>query len=215
MTEEKHECRHCSEEFHGERSLLKHLNSEHYEQLGPVDKRRVDEQLNQPNDFATLLAENIGMVAIAAVLGLGGAALYFSLGINGSGGVVLPDGVTPPDENADVHAHGTVSIVTDGSSVDLTQEKYQGRTHCFHFHPGQSDAGYHMHCGNITPAYASAALGLQLESDGEVAKFNEETYRTAEGDTVALQVNGESVDPYTYQVQEGDNITIELDSAEN
>jgi len=200
------DCDYCGASFDSEEAELKHLESEHADELGPIDKRRVGDVDSGDDGLPT------GPIALGVVLLVSaGIVAYVVFVAGGSGADAQPvaDGT---------HQHGTISATIDGQEIDFTNETFTDRDSYFHIHPGSQDPLWHAHGSPITMRYALETFGIEVNDDGTVLRFRNETYRESDGAEIRLLVNGEPVDP-SHKVQgvgpeqaalngEGDDIEV-------
>lgn len=190
-------CSYCDASFESESALLDHLADEHDDELGRIDRRRVDDR--GPGRTIPVGRLAIGVVGIGLLLGAL-LAVYLVLGSNGGGGP--PPGVDAtitPHSYGTIHEHGLMVAEIDDERLDFaSDERFILADDYFHFHGG--DNVWHIHGRDVTLEYALATLGIAY--DGERLTFDGETYDgTDPGTTVSVTVNGESVDPTSYRLQ--------------
>lgn len=199
------DCGYCDESFADESALDAHLAEAHADELGPIDRRRVERRQDDGGS-----GMDAGLVALLAVLGIGTALVIYVVFFAGGGGTgVSPDDVarTPTDLN-DVHFHGTINVSIAGDPIDFSRSEYQNpRAYpAFHFERGDGTT-WHGHARGITLEYAMATVGIGLEQDR--VTFDGRSYDGSEdGTTVRITVNNESVAPTTYVLREGDHVHI-------
>ena len=204
------ECDYCGASFDSEEAELNHLAAEHGDELGPIDRRRVGDAGGDDEGLPTGPIA-LGVVLLASI-GIVGYVVFIAGG-SGADAQPVADGT---------HQHGTIEVSIDGQEVDLTQSQYTGRDNFFHIHPGQNDQMWHAHGSPITLKYALQAFGIEVNDDGTVLRFQNETYRESDGAEIRLEVDGESVDP-DYNVKgvgdesaarngEGDDIRVVVET---
>lgn len=189
------ECSYCGESFDSEAAELDHLESEHPDELGPIDRRRIG--ADESSDGLPM-----GPIALGAVLLVAAAVVGYIVvaGGNGAG----PSG--EPYNYQSVHYHGSINVTIDGQQLDFSRSRYQLQDRAFHFEGGNGDA-WHVHAQGVTLQYAMATLGINI-TDTTVT-FNGTTYRDSDADTtVRIQVNGNDVKPSKYVLKRDDNIEI-------
>ena len=109
------------------------------------------------------------------------------------------------------HPHGTLNVTVGGTPVNFTEQKYTHADRYFHFHGDEGAERWHAHSMNLTPAYAISTFpGLNLTND--TFTYENETYRRSDdGVNISVTVNGESVDPATYVLKDGDDLRIAVE----
>ena len=190
------ECGYCGAEFDDEGAYLDHLRDEHFEELGPIDRRRVD----PPSSGGGLPT---GPLAIGAVVLFSAALVVYVTFFVGSGG---GDG---PRNVGSVHYHGMMTVVIDGAQVDFSDDAYQFRqtgVRAFHYEANDGSE-WHVHAEGVTLAWALDSLGFEVTAT--TVAVDGTTYDDADPDTtVSVTVNGESVTPSAYVLREGDDVRI-------
>lgn len=203
------ECPYCGETVGEGDAELAHLASEHDDELGRIDRRRVDQWRGVGDDDESSAAF-LGIVALGVVLVLGVGAVVFAMGGNTGG-------------EEDVHEHGTLVVEIDGERIDFDQSKYHN-ARGFHFHEFDGEV-WHMHPsepGRLTLAEAMARLGIELEENA--IAIDGTRYDGDDSDTtVEITVNGEEVNPATYELRgttvegatrgEGDDVRIVVETS--
>ena len=201
------DCSYCTGKFESEEAYLEHLASEHEDELGPIDRRRVTDTGKSESS----LPLSAGPLALVAVIGLSVvivAYVTFSAG-GGPGG-----GNDGPYELGSVHEHGIMNMTVTGEQVDFSKRRYQHQARPFHFEGGNG-AMWHTHAKGVTFAYAMETLNITVTQSS--VTFNGTTYRDDDSEwNVIVEVNGESVNPEKYvlqgaserNAQQGDNIRI-------
>jgi hypothetical protein len=212
MTDETHNCAYCSDSFHGERTYLKHLRDAHYDELGTIDQRRVDNTVNKPSDFIDTLQDYTGPIVLGLMLVVAGATLAFSFATSTDNAPDISDDIPEPGAAGSVHQHGTMAVVVDGEQIDFSQQKYQRQNDKVHFESGGGES-LHIHATGVTPAYTLETLGFTLAENGSTVEFQGAKYSRADGDTVQYQVNGQEVNPYEFELRDGDQIRIVLEES--
>lgn len=192
------ECDYCGATHDSERAHLKHLKSEHRSELGPIDKRRVGDVSVDDGGVPTgPIALGVVILASLAVVGF----VVFAGGNGGGGGDAAADG--EPYNVGQVHDHGTMEAVIDGEELFFEDEEFVELDQAFHFHAGYYDRYgeqiYHLHAQGVTIQYALETLGIEVNDDGTVLEFRDETYDDGDADTsIEITVDGEAVDPGEY-----------------
>ncbi|PSQ41022.1 hypothetical protein BRD07_06165 [Halobacteriales archaeon QS_9_68_42] len=187
------ECDYCGATHDSEGAHLDHLESEHYDELGPIDKRRVDDRGSGFDVPVGPIAIGVVLVAAAGILGY----VVFVAGGNGS------QEVGPYQSD---HYHGTMEMTVLGNDVDFSQSQYQVRDNRFHFEGGNGQR-WHAHATSVTFGYAMNALGFDVSTDPNTLVYRGDTYTDGEGYEVVLEVNGNSVGT-DYVLKQDDNIRV-------
>ena len=187
------ECDYCGASHDSEDAHLSHLKEEHYGDLGPIDKRRVDDATGGSDIPFGPIAVGVVLLAAAAVVG------YVVFVVGGSGG----SNVGPVGS---AHYHGTIEMTVLGEVVDFSQSQYQLRDDRFHFEEGNGET-WHAHATGVTFGYAMNALGFDVSTDPKAIRYQGETYADGDKVEVIFEVNGESVGP-DYVLKGGDHIRV-------
>lgn len=197
------DCGYCDASFDDEAAYLDHLRTAHRDELGPIDRRRVETDSGW--DLPT------GPLALGVVLLASAAVVGYVVFLPGGGGNANADG---PYDVGSVHYHGTLELVVAGERVDFSQPQYQYRNtgvDPFHFEGGDGTR-WHVHARNVTLAWAMGSLGIDVTA--ETVTFNGTTYDDADPDTtVSITVNGEPVTATTYVLQRDDAVRIVVEVA--
>ena len=184
------QCSYCGDSFSDEEALLHHLDTDHREELGRIDRRRV-ESLGSEDD-ANRKVVAIGAVALL-LIGLGAVLL-----------VIGGDDSPEPTPNPSVHEHGTMSIVIDGDELPLSESPdFVENDQIFHFHGYEMDEYgahvWHIHGTDVTLQWALSTLGIEVNDAGTTLTYDGETYDDADASTsVDIRVNDESIEPGSY-----------------
>jgi sulfur carrier protein ThiS len=187
------ECDYCGASHDSEDAHLSHLKADHYGDLGPIDKRRVDDATGGSDIPFGPIAVGVVLLAAAAVVG------YVVFVAGGSGGsTVGPAG--------SAHYHGTMEMTVLGDEVDFSQSQYQLRDDRFHFEEGNGET-WHAHATGVTFGYAMNALGFDISTDPKAIRYEGETYADGDKVEVIFEVNGEAVGP-EYVLKGGDEIRV-------
>lgn len=206
------ECPYCGSTFDDEGRLLDHLADEHEDELGPIDRRRIDAHRGDRDgpSLGTVAIVGIGgLVLLAVVLG----AVFVLDGSSRS------DGMRTPSNLGVVHEHGTMEVTIDGEELDFANDpRFIGADDFFHFHGGSNL--WHVHRQGVTLEYALHTLGIEVTPDGRTVVFEGVTYDDADPDTtVTITVDGEPVNPREYVLEgvgpedaaragEGDDVVV-------
>ena len=192
-----------------------HLRREHAAELGPIDRRRVGQSARESGGRSLALYAGVGLLLALFVVGY--ALVFLGPGAATSSAAVQPDASTP------THEHGTITVQYDGTEVAFEDPQYAEIDDCFHFHDYATDGVWHVHCENVTIEYALETLGMDVTADSFA--IDGESFSEDDGDTVSVIVNGEAVDPQTYELQgvasvdeagdgAGDHVEIVAESAD-
>lgn len=196
-------CDHCGESFDEEEPYLRHLQDEHGDDLGAIEQRRVA-SLKTDDDAPDVVV--YGAVAGALVLGglLAYVLFFMGSGASGAGSGDVDAAVTPHSVGS-VHYHGTIDVTIGGQELDFSRDRFQLQADPFHFERGNGER-WHGHAQDVTLEYAMGTLGIDVTS--ETVTYQGTTYGDDSGETARVLVNGESVTPADYVLQEGDEIRI-------
>ena len=157
------DCDYCEESYGSTDAYLDHLASEHEEELGPIDRRRVESRGSSVEGF--LAGLSAGPLVLASVIVLaGGVAVFATFGGGGEG----------PYNYGGVHQHGPINVTIDGEALDFSQQKYQLQDRAFHFERGNGEM-WHVHAQGVTLKYAMQTLGIEVTEDS--VTYNGTTYR--------------------------------------
>lgn len=195
------ECEYCNESFGDEEAYNAHLEAEHYDELGRIDRRRLaDDPDSQDSGLPVGLIAGALMLVIAVVAV--GAVIFLQTG----GETTTPEGQQQPTDVGSVHYHGSIEMVVEGQQIDFSQRQYQLQSDPFHFEDGEGTR-WHVHARGVTLGYAMSTLGFEV-TDSTVT-YQGTTYRDSDSDTsVTVTVDGDPVTPSEYVLQEGDDIRI-------
>lgn len=194
------DCDYCEASFDDEDAYLAHLDEEHYDDLGAIDQRRVDDRSSDDDGIAVAPLALGGVVLLAAALVA--YVIFFTGGSGGSSDIGEP---------GSAHYHGDIRMVVLGDEVDFSQQQYQLQDRRFHFEDESDTSPYrwHAHATGVTLEYAMDTLGITV-ADNSVT-FQDEEYADGEGYNVTVAVNGDDVMPSDYVLQEGDSIRIVIE----
>jgi hypothetical protein len=188
------ECDYCGASHDSEEAHLTHLESEHYDELGPIDKRRVDDDRGGGDLPIGPIAVGVVLIAAAAVVGY----VVFVVGGNSGGSSVGPAG--------SAHYHGTMEMTVLGDEVDFSQSEYQLRNERFHFEGGNGQR-WHAHATGVTFGFAMEALGFDVSTDPNAIEFRGDTYADGDQVEVVFEVDGDPVG-LGYTLTEGEHIRV-------
>jgi len=199
------DCRYCDADFDEDDAYLDHLAADHADELGTIDQRRVTRRADGDGGLDVPTAPLVlGLVVLGGVAVIAAAWVTTTDGGGGAAGGV--DAAVQPTDLRTVHYHGTVEVVVAGDRVDFSRDRYQLQSEAFHFEGG-GGTRWHVHARDVTLEYAMATLDIDVTADS--VTYDGTTYRDAESGTdVAVSVNGASVQPSEYVLQEGDRVRI-------
>jgi len=198
------ECNYCDDSFEAEETYFAHLEDQHLEELGPIDRRRLgvdedDEDETRPT--GPLLLVGILVVTVAIV----GYVLFSP----SNGGDITPG--QEPTNLGSVHYHGTIEMVVNGQRVDFSRTRYQMQSSSFHFEGGVGTR-WHVHAQGVTLQYALGTL--EMNATESSITYRDTTYRDSDPDTtVRITVNGEPVTPREYGLRGGDQVRIVVEQS--
>ncbi|MDY7083393.1 MAG: hypothetical protein SXQ77_13565 [Halobacteria archaeon] len=198
-------CDYCDKSFEAEDEYLKHLDKNHYDELNRIEKRRVDNAMEEEDGGI-----GFGTVAVLAVIGVGiVVAVYFVFVGGGSESSGSGGSITQPHSLGSRHYHGSLNVTVGGETIDFSQPKYQVRNtgaNYFHFENGNGER-WHVHGQRVTLRYAMSTLDIGV-TDSTVT-YDGTTYNASNpGTSISITANGEPVDPSEYVMQRGDSIKI-------
>ena len=196
------DCSYCGESFDDDHARLVHLREEHEGELGTIDRRRVEEELDDTGDdeFPT------GPVVLGIVLSVAVAiVVYVIFFVGGTGGSGVVNGIEvsqmPGERSESAHGHGLINVTIDGQKLDFSRDQYQLQADEFHFERGNGRI-WHKHASGVTLEYAMATLGIDVSE--ESVTFDGTTYRDSDpGTNVTVTVDGTPVNPETYELDGG------------
>jgi hypothetical protein len=199
------DCSYCGESFGSDDDYLAHLEAVHKDELGPIDRRRLEDDEQEGIGFRGILLAAIVVIPVVVA-----AYVLFFTGNTPASGLEEPQ--TEPTNVGSAHEHGTINVTIGGSVLDFGQPEFQNpREHrAFHFEGGNGDA-WHVHAQRVTLEYAMWTLGIDLTNSS--VRYDGETYAD-ENATVVIEVNGDPVDPTEYELSgastagNGDHIRI-------
>lgn len=193
------ECRYCGARFEEEDAYLDHLATDHEDELGRIDRRRIAAERSGPDDGVPIAIYVAAILVGVVLLGL----VYFAFSAGDA------DGGEPHDYGA-VHHHGTLDVVIDGAELDWSEERFVDEDDAFHYHP-DDDARWHVHARGVTLSYALSTLGIEVTET--TVTFEGTTYDDAEPDTtVSITVDGEPVAPDEYVLSDGDRVEVVVET---
>ncbi|WP_323674726.1 hypothetical protein [Halorubellus sp. PRR65] len=234
------DCEHCSESFEDEAAYLRHLDDEHPGEMGPIERRRLDELGG--GDGGPSMPLVVAGIAVGALLL---AVILYTLTIGGSGsgngselgelgpapdpphelGPAGTDEVYRPYSVGSAHEHGPISVNVDGQQIDFRKPEFQHPREMRAFHFESGERRWHSHARGVTLEYAleATAFGVTNTSfayDGVVYREGSNAqgpdgWEVVTGATVVYEVNGEPVAPETYVLQNEDSITVRVEAPDD
>ncbi len=225
------ECDYCRDSFDDEDAYLHHLKDEHEGTLGAIDRRRIEENIDDGGSGLPTGPLVLGAVILAAVL----VVVYVVVFVAGSdatpatetsadgdaGEASLAEVAQAPGPAGSAHEHGTVEVVIDGREIDFSRQEYQLQADEFHFEGGDGRT-WHTHANGVTLEWAMSTLDIGVSEDTVV--FDGTVYRDSDpGTSVTVTVNGEPVDPQTYELRGtatasadgGDHIRVVVETSDS
>lgn len=117
-----------------------------------------------------------------------------------------------------LNARGEIDVVVDGEPVDLAADRFQSE------HAADDAAAFHLHEGHegwfmegTEPVTIAEGLDLlprfafETREGAAVVTVDGRSYDDREsGTTISFRVDGGSVDPTTYELEDGDAIELEV-----
>jgi hypothetical protein len=227
------DCEHCDRSFDDEAAYLRHKDAEHPDEMGRIERRRLEELGGTSGDGVStpLLLAGLAVAAliVAVVIytitagsgGASGALGELGPAPNPPGHELGPPGADEayrPYQIGSAHDHGQITVRIDGESIDFRQPQFQHpqEMRAFHFEAGE--ARWHAHAQGVTLEYAleATAFGVTNTSfayDGVVYRRGSNAsapdgWAVVTDATVVYRVNGNTVQPETYVLQEGDSIQV-------
>jgi hypothetical protein len=196
------DCSYCGKSFDDDHAHLVHLRDEHEGELGTIDRRRVEEELDDTGDseFPT------GPVVLGIVLSVAVAIVVyviFFVGGGGAGESGVVNGIEvaqmPGQADPNEHDHGLINVSVNGEELDFSREQYQLQADQFHFEGGDGEV-WHRHADGVTLEYAMATLGIDVRRNS--VTIDGTTYRDSDpGTNVTVTVDGTTVNPETYELE--------------
>jgi len=194
------DCNYCDESFADEEAYLDHLAASHETgELSRIDRRRVEGRVDDEGGGLPTGPLIIGGLILfsAAVIG------YVTIFMNDTPtNVDITDVAQEPADNVGaVHEHGTIDVTIDGETLDFSQPRFQNPQQfpAFHFEGGNGDV-WHKHASGVTLEYGMKTLGIEMNESAVL--YDGELYKESDpGTEIVVTVNGEEVDPTTYELQ--------------
>lgn len=208
------DCDYCGTSLDDEDAYLDHLGAEHDDELGRIERRRVDEHRAAVEEtrrkrynlaLGLFLAIGVGLLA--------GGAYFFLAGGGGGTANAASSGGSAPHAYGSVHWHGQMEVVVDGHHVDFSKDRYQVQDKYFHFENGNGER-WHVHGKGVTLAYGLDTLGIDVTNSS--VTYDGTTYRESDpGTNVTVTVNGDPVTPRSYVLQDGDTVRVVVEQNES
>ncbi|WP_302082725.1 hypothetical protein [Salinibaculum rarum] len=211
------ECDYCGDSFEGDHAHLEHLRAEHEGELGSIDRRRIEEELETTDSDGFPTGPVVLGIVLAVAIAIVGYVIFVHGDSGGSGAVNdISVAQLPGQPTESAHDHGLINVTIDGQELDFSQRQFQRPQEyaAFHFEGGDGRV-WHKHAPGVTLEYAMATLGIDVSEDS--VTFDGTTYRDSDaGTNVTVTVDGESVDPDRYELsgasdqtpQQGDFVRI-------
>lgn len=208
------ECSYCGQEFPDEERYLDHLEAAHLDELGRIDRRRIEQRRGDST------GGGLGAGAASPVLaGLGDRLapltdrlpqrLDLAIAVVLLGVLLLVLwSIDFGFAASSVHDHGYLIIEIDGERVDFDQSQYHEPDR-FHFHPGNGEV-WHMHPDRLTFEEAMDELGVPVTESSVTVDGT--TYDDDDPETsVTMTINGEPPE-LGRDLQDGDQIVIVVET---
>ena len=194
------DCSYCGESFDDDQAHLVHLREEHEGELGTIDKRRVDEELEPQDDGEFPTGPVVLGIVLAVAVAIVGYVIFIAGGTGGNGTVNgIQVAQMPGQVSESAHGHGYINVTIDGQELDFSEQQYQLQADQFHFEGGDGEV-WHKHASSVTLEYAMATLGIDVSEN--TVTFDGTTYRDSDpGTNVTVTVNGAPVNPETYELE--------------
>lgn len=218
------ECNYCGESFGDEEGYLDHLDEDHSRgELSRIDRRRVENHVGDDDEEGLPLAPIIivGLVVFSAAV-IGYVTLF--VGDTPNQYAITQVAQTPQDNVGAVHEHGTINVTIAGKTLDFGRPQFQnpGQYKAFHFEGGNGDV-WHKHASGVTLEYGMKTLGIEMNQSA--VAYGGTLYKESDpGTNITVTVNGEPVDPATYELQgaqsadnaaQGDHVRILVQTNES
>jgi hypothetical protein len=193
-------CSYCGASFDDDHEHLVHLREEHEGELGTIDRRRVEEELDPQEDEDFPTGPVVLGIVLSVAVAIVGYVIFLAGGTGGSGTVNgIQVAQMPGQVSEDAHEHGRINVTIDGQELDFSRQQYQVQADQFHFEGGDGDV-WHKHASSVTLEYAMATLDIDVSEDS--VTFDGTTYRDSDpGTNVTVTVDGTPVNPETYELQ--------------
>ena len=212
------DCDYCENSYADEEKYIRHLKSEHEDELGRVDQRRVGSLEPDEGGYDTGVIV-LGIVIFGGLL-VSGAVAAMGSGLFSGSGADGPHGTT--------HEHGLLQVEIDGEALNFENPEFRELDRHFHFHGSDRvDSSdwyvWHTHSHGVSIQYALETLGIAIDDDGTELSFDGETYRDDDPETsVEVTVNGEPVEPAAHELGgvgipaaqqgQGDDVRVVVDT---
>jgi hypothetical protein len=194
------ECDHCGTSFDEEEAYLRHLRDAHSGDLSRIEQRRVEELETESEGVPTVAVYGATVVGILLAVAL--AYVFLAGGDAGDESVK-----TEPHSSGSVHEHGTMNVTIDGQTLDFSRDEFQMQDRQYFHYEGGSGERWHVHGEQVTLEYALSTLGIHVSENS--LTYDGTTYDGDDEDTtVTFEVNGESVNPRDYVLQDGDHVRV-------
>ena len=193
-------CSYCGESFNDDHAHLVHLREEHEGELGTIDRRRVEDELDPKDDGEFPTGPVVLGIVLSVAVAIVAYVIFLAGGTGGSGTVNGVDVAQMPGQvSTDAHGHGYINVTIDGQELDFSQQQYQLQADQFHFEGGDGEV-WHKHAPGVTLEYAMATLGMDVDENS--VTFDGTTYRDSDpGTNVTVTVTGQPVTPETYELE--------------
>lgn len=204
------DCDYCGASFDDEDDYADHLGSAH----DPDELSRIDRRKATDTAGGYLPDISVGVLALVAVFAvIVGILAASALSGTGADETELAGEVEQePTSYGERHFHGTITVEVDGEPIDFSQQKYQLQADAVHFEGGDGQK-WHSHAEEVTIEYFMATLGIEVGQDTFIHEEAGTEVTPQDDDSVSVLVNGEEVDPSTYELQPDDEIHIVVNTS--
>lgn len=200
------DCTYCEDSFATEEASLTHLEDQHADDVGLIDRRRLERR--RADDDSGVDPRTLALGALVAGV-LAAIVIVLVLRAPGGGHTARAGAARQPTDLWSVHYHGTIEVSIGGERIDFGRPAYQMQADAFHFEGG-GGTRWHVHARGVTLGFAMRTLGLNVTAD--TVTYGGTTYRdAAPGTTVTVLVDGEPVTPRSYVLREGNHIEIRVE----
>lgn len=214
-------CPHCGDNYSDREEYATHLANNHTrDEVSSIDEKLVDNKVGGFSDDGIdrkiPISESglvLGGLALFCLVVFGGV-LYIAIG--GGGGGANVEGVEHmPGQKGSAHDHGTISFTIEGEELNLDDTDFTYQDSLFHMHDEQQNPNlFHLHATGVTVEHGVHTLGMEIDRH-TFTTLDGTTYDDRnENERVDVLVNGDTVNPVEYRIQQDDNVEIIVESTE-